>query len=191
MSIETPSDTPQKPSAQKLRQVTYGRLRWMTIIPGKGALWRFFFGYFFEDLIRIILLSASRKKELVCAVVNGWIDYWHTWREIRRRRTDIQASRLLSDRALFQLQKNAPAPFIQAGFPQLTWDLICCHYLPLFQSGKTRPIPEWSLQPEDTRVNRDSSLPGWRRILGIWRDQGLNQLIRVIGRNLLWRLMQP
>ena len=51
-----------------------------------------------------------------------------------------------------------PTPFIWYGLPELTWDLIQNHYLPLILSNKTKPLPEFTnfkLKPRLLIISHD------------------------------------
>jgi GT2 family glycosyltransferase len=179
------------PSPAKLRQVTGGRLRFITRINGPAFFWSFCLGYLMEDLLRILIYLIQGRREMVSAVFQGWADYRQDLRSSLQDRKKIQAHRQRSDRQLYRLQRKAPVPWIQTGVPQLTWDGICGDYLPFIISDQTRQMPEFEDVELDKTTVRSASILSFERVLRVWRIQGFHALVDRLGRVILWRLMQP
>jgi len=192
----------------KLRRVTSGRLRFITRINGASFFWRFLCNYMIEDLIRMmsyLLLTRTEfgvRIEKAGALPRGWVDFLDALPAILVERKAIQARRKISDRALYRLQNWPAAPFIEAGMPVLNWDSICSHYLPLIAAGKTRPLLEfleqnWAANPRDTTGKNDlqadtsGNTGRFPRLVRIYQTEGWVALLRRLGRQIQWRLMQP
>ncbi len=113
-SGRVPNENRESLSPAKLRRVVFGRLNFITKINGPGYFLRFSFNYCLEDLARVLLAAVRGRWSTARAILQGWQDYFHSLPDLRRRRREIQPRRRLSDRALYQLQRRAPAPFIRA-----------------------------------------------------------------------------
>lgn len=169
---------------EKLRQVTYGRLRWITRINRTSRFWSFLLAYLLEDLGRLVIYLLSGKWRLARALASGWADYLRSLRELLPQRRAVQARRQISDRQLFELQRGAPAPAFRSGRPQLTWDRICSDYLPLMAHTRDHTLPE---------IGPGAKAPPQKaleRLIRIVRTEGIAASIYWIGKNLAWRLMQ-
>ncbi|MDE3089858.1 MAG: glycosyltransferase, partial [Chloroflexota bacterium] len=145
-------------SAPKLRNVVYGRLRFATKILGKVTLWRFLLSYIVEDGLSLGMALAQGNRITVKAYLQGWRDFWKTLPSIRQERKALQAHRVSPDTHLFESQREIPPPLIWHSLPELTWDLILNHYLPLFRAGRTREMPEFEHAKDRPRlliVSRD------------------------------------
>ncbi len=211
-----PNEFSQKPgiTPQKLRRVTSGRLRFITRINGAGFFWRFLFNYLIEDMARMlsyVLLSRMKignRFEMASAFSHGWKDAVESLPDMIAARKKIQARRTISDRTLYRLQNQTTAPFIHSGLPVFNWDAICSQYLPLIAAGKTRPLPEFL----DENISVNESDPqeqksGYRTsdhltsvaehtqpfsaLIRIYQSEGWVALLRRLGRQIQWRLMQP
>jgi GT2 family glycosyltransferase len=170
---------------EKLQQVTYGRLRWITRINGRGYFWGFLCAYLAEDLIRLAFYLLQGKWRSVRAVWRGWRDYLRALSALLPQRRILQARRRITDRQLFELQRGAPVLAVRAGYPQLTWDRIVSDYLPLICTNPDLALPE--IDP-----GCEIPTPGTlRRLVRIVKIEGVEALVYWIGRNLVWRLMQP
>ena len=126
------------------------------------------------------------------AIIKGWQDYFHALDELKQRRKENQSRRSISDRMLYQLQNQAPAPLIKNGAPLLTWDTICFHYSPLIYSGLTFELPELDGLDENERVsarNASQSLT-LQRIRHLWRNEGPGGMLYRLGKQIQWRIMQ-
>ncbi len=138
-------------SPSKLRNVVQGRLRFAVKIPSFPNLVRFLFSYALEDLTRVSLALFRLRVGQANAVFRGWVDFLRSLPQVLTARWALQAHRTRSDRELFALQNDIPPAFVWNGLPELTWDLVLHHYLPLFRSGKTRPMPEFD-EPAHPRL---------------------------------------
>lgn len=139
-------------SARKLRSVTYGRLRFALKLVPFPLLLRFLFTYSLEDALRFGMALVRLKFGNAAAIFRGRMSIWSDRAEILQARRQVQAGRKLSGSQLFAHQAGLPAPFIWRGLPELTWDLVQSAYLPLFLSGRTRPMPEFEEKREQPRL---------------------------------------
>jgi GT2 family glycosyltransferase len=173
-------------SNNKLRRVTYGRLRFITRLNGNLEFLRFFLGYLLEDILRGLIYLFTGKFRMSLALLKGWSDFLVGLPEIVSSRRDIQSRRKISDRDLFSLQKKAPIPLIQTGLPVLTWDVICNEYAPLIKSGNIHQLPEF---PSGISLSENSlsiSTPFWKRAYLIWKNESLSQLLFWAVRRIQW-----
>jgi glycosyltransferase involved in cell wall biosynthesis len=129
-------------SPRKLHFVAYGRLRFAVKILGTSLI-KFLFNYFLEDFLGILLAVIRLNRPVLAAYLGAWGDFWSDLPDLRAARRVIQSHREISDAELFRLQKQLPAPLVWHGLPELTWDIINNHYLPILLSGKTRLMPEF------------------------------------------------
>jgi GT2 family glycosyltransferase len=179
-------------SASKLKNVVFGRLNFITKLNGSGYLLRFLLNYCLEDIARFSLAAIQGRRDMAEAIVHGWQAYLRSLDALKKRREENQARRQLSNRRLYQLQRQAPKPFIKQGFPLLTWDDICFHYSPLIYAGLTCELPELEGLDKDecARARRLSRSLTMQRIGHIWRNEGLAGLLHRIGKAVQWRIMQ-
>jgi GT2 family glycosyltransferase len=191
-SGRVPNEDRESLSPAKLRRVVFGRLNFITKINSPSHFWRFIFNYCLEDLARFSLATLRGRWNLAKAILHGWQDYFRSLPELRKRRQEIQPHRRLSDQALYQLQCNAPAPFIRRGIPQLSWDHICSHYARLIYAGETIELPELDgLEPNDyANARKTCQIPVMDRIERIWRNEGSGALLHRLGKGVQWRIMQ-
>jgi GT2 family glycosyltransferase len=191
-SGRVPNENRESLSPAKLRRVVFGRLNFITKINGPGYFIRFGFNYCLEDLARFFLAAVRGRWSTARAIVQGWQDYFYFLPDLRKRRREIQTHRRLSDRALYQLQSQAPAPFIRQGLPLLTWDTICSHYARLIYAGQTVELPELAdLEPDDYASGRKiSQVPVFMRVRQIWQGEGPAGLLHRLGKGVQWRIMQ-
>ena len=161
-------------SAEKLRRVVYGRLRFITRLLGPGMLGRFLFCYIFEDFLNAIACLLRGRWDHCRAYWRAWADYLTSLKELRLCRKTLQSRRLQTDRELFRLQRQAPVPLVWRGLPLLTWDIVRYEYQPWIESRHTG-------RPRMT-------LP---RALSIWRMEGPAALAHRLGRAIIWKWMQP
>ena len=191
-SASIPNENRESLTPAKLRRVVFGRLNFITKINGLSYFMRFLFNYCLEDLARFSLATLRGRWSINRAIIQGWQDYIHMLPELKRRRQEIQSHRRQSDRALYQLQRQAPPPFIRQGTPQLTWDNICSHYARLIYAGQTVELPELEgLDPGDYASARILTLPPVLERAGyIWRSEGPGALLHRLGKGVQWRIMQ-
>lgn len=187
-----PNEKSENLSPSKQRRVVFGRLNFITKINSLSYFLRFIFNYWMEDLARLSLATILRRWNLARAIIQGWQDYLISLPELKKQRQEIQSRRRLSDRALYRLQRQAPAPFIRQGTPQLTWDSICTHYSRLIYTGQTDHLPELDgLEPDElANARKISQTPTLVRIGSIWRFEGLGALLHRLGKGVQWRIMQ-
>jgi len=177
-------------SAKKLRQVNYGRLRFITKILGRNYLLRYLINYMVEDFVRLIWAVLRGRFEIPRAVLLGWQDYLNKLPEIRYERRLLQSKRVLDDDELMRLQQRVPMPLIWHGLPELTMDAVRTSYMPLINSGQGKRIPEIF----DNQVNQSiESSPGKlsgtiARMKKILDAEGINGLLNQYLRHLQWIL---
>ena len=138
-----PSGAEDGLTPRKLRQVAYGRLRFATKILSQTFLRRFLRNYLREDCRNFSRALRRREWATARAYLSAWWDSVRGLPALMPERRALQARRARSDEELFALQQGMPAPLMWHGLPELTWDLVLHHYLPLFHAGKTRPVPEF------------------------------------------------
>lgn len=126
----------------KLRRVVYGRLRFAVKLLGE-SLPRFLRNYLLEDWTNFHRALAQGQWATARAYLGGWGDFLRSLPALRGERRALQPRRAISDEALFALQRDAPATLAWRGLPELTWDLVQHHYLPLILSRRTRAMPEF------------------------------------------------
>jgi hypothetical protein len=198
-SARVPSGAESGLAPRKLRQVAFGRLRWITRLLGPGFLLRFLLNYLLEDFLRACLALLRGRGRILGAYAGAWTDYLAELPSLRAERRELQLRRAVSDRDLFRIQVDLPAPLVWHGLPLLTWDAIRYQYLPLLASRRTRPLaefpqaepagPEQDVQKAPPTSGRTGS---WvERARDIWAAEGWRGLAHNLGRRLQWRLMQP
>ena len=144
-------------SPRKLRNVVYGRLRFAIKLLDAN-LPRFLRNYLAEDWTNFTLLLTQRDWAAAGGYLKGWFGIIRDLPDVLKQRRSLQARRLVSDESLFALQKDLSMPFAWHGLPELTWDLVHHHYLPLIRSGRTRSMPEFEnveLKPHLLIVSHD------------------------------------
>ena len=127
---------------RKLRNVVFGRLRF-TIKLVDGYLSRFLRNYLLEDWTNFTAATGKGDWDTARAYIAGWGDIIRTLPGLLHERKSLQARRAISDEELFLLQRKMPITLAWHGLPELTWDLVQNHYLPLIRNGRTRPMPEF------------------------------------------------
>lgn len=136
----------------KLRRVIYGRLRFATKLTRGFTTLRFFIGYGLEDAANLLLSLIRLDRARFISVLGGWRDFFSDFSQITESRRSLQSLRKCNDRELFALQRQIPSPFIWHGLPELTWDIVASHYLPLIQAKKTKPMPEFRISSSTPRL---------------------------------------
>jgi hypothetical protein len=173
-SSRLPSETASSLDEVKQQRVSYGRLRFITRLLGPGFLLRCLTNYLLEDLLNGLRNLALGRWGNARACGRAWREYLSSLSELRLRRKTLQQRRTLSDRELFSLQRQIPAPLVRQGLPLLTWDIVCHEYLPWISTCRA-----------------GSSKVSLRRALAIWQVEGFSALAHRIGRKVLWKWMQP
>lgn len=137
-----PTGTQERLPAGKLRNATYGRLRFARRVL-REARSHFLANYGREDRASLLrgLLTLRWGESL--AVLRAWSRF------LRERILESSAAavpaeeRVLDDSALFRLQQGMPDSLNWNGLPLLTWELAERHYLGLIRAGKARVLPEF------------------------------------------------
>lgn len=186
-----PSRVETSISPQKLHQVGFGRLWFITKLLTPAYFFRFLCGYAFEDIFGILLVTLGFRWKYLGSYFKVWRDYVRSYPGILRERNTVQSRRVSSDRDLFNLQRSVPIPLIWHGFPMLTWDTICYQYYPLIYSGKTKFLPEFSKEREMRESLVSNSRLSLSRMNEIWRTEGPMEMCHYIWRYIQWSLMQP
>ncbi|HBE16937.1 MAG TPA: hypothetical protein DEG17_11830 [Cyanobacteria bacterium UBA11149] len=140
---KVPSSEDNGLTPRKLRRVVHGRLRFAEKILSFPYLVKFLRNYGLEDWQNFANFLSHRDLSTALAYIGGWWDFGKQLPKLLRERRDLQARRSRSDEELFALQKDMPAGLVWRGLPELTWDLVLHHYLPLLRLKKTRPMPEF------------------------------------------------
>ena len=133
---------------RKLRCVVYGRMRFAFKVVGK-YLGQFLYNYFLEDCTNFTRSLAQRDWAMARAYLGGWADTLKALPAMLGERQSLQSHRVISDDELFALQRDMPLAFAWHDLPELTWNLVQNHYLPIIRSGRTRPMPEF--EPSERR----------------------------------------
>jgi GT2 family glycosyltransferase/glycosyltransferase involved in cell wall biosynthesis len=133
-------------TAAKLRNVTYGRLRFSWKIFSARSLVAYFPGFIIFELFFLISQMIKGNFQLISSMVYGWKTFIRNLEEISTRRATIQSTRKITDQQLTAQKNYYPSPLIWNGIPELTWDLVQTCYLPLFISGKSRMTPEFNVE---------------------------------------------
>ena len=137
-----PTGRDESLSPRKLRNVVYGRMRFAYKIPGT-MFKRFIRNYRAEDWTNFIRALTTHNWAIARAYWQAWKDVYHDRGTLIALRRDLQGRRVVSDEDLFGLQTDMPITYAWHGLPELTWDLVVNHYLPLIRSERTRPMPEF------------------------------------------------
>ena len=165
--------------AAKLTGVVYGRLRFTTkLLSGWRRILRLA-SCALQDLAGMVGAVLQLKPHHAAAYLTGWLCWLR--RPPQPFRTNLNRQ---SD--VFSLWKEIPHPRIWHGLPELTWEAVCCEYLPLIIAGKTRPLPEFlELTPTDRLSISCSAL---NRLALLWRGGGGNAVLRHLWRKFRWSL---
>lgn len=174
--------------SEKLSNVIYGRLRLAIKLLRPPFLIRFLLAYGIEDCCRFLYGLARLDKRTALAYVSAWRDFTVALPVLLRERNTIQAKRVRSDRALFDCQKEIPIPLIWCGLPELTWDIVRNHYLPLILSGRTRALPEFADIDLEKARRESVGQDLFSRAGSIWHTEGGHVLLHRFGRYVQWQL---
>lgn len=137
-----PSGAESGLAPRKLRNVIYGRYRFALKLTGK-LLPQFLRNYAVEDWANFTRALLQRDGAAARAYLGGWSDVLKSLPALLRLRRSLQSRRVIPDSTLFGLQHDMPQTFAWHGLPELTWDLVQHHYLPLIRTGRTDPMPEF------------------------------------------------
>lgn len=129
-------------SATKLSNVVYGRLRFSFKLLDR-YLYRFLRNYLIEDCTNLLRSLIQGKWATTRAYLRGWYRLVKDLPRILEQRESLKPHRVISDEALFSLQSDMPRTLVWNGLPELTWDILKRHYLPVTLSRRTRPMPEF------------------------------------------------
>jgi GT2 family glycosyltransferase len=129
-------------SATKLTNVVYGRLRFSIKLLDR-YLGRFLRNYFIEDGTNLLRYLLHGNWAMSRAYLRGWYKLGNDLPRILAERKSLRPRRVISDKSLFDLQNDMPVTLAWNGLPELTWDIIQSHYLPLMLSRRTRPMTEF------------------------------------------------
>jgi len=131
-------------STTKLTNVVYGRLRFSIKLLDR-YLGRFLRNYLIEDWTNLLRSILHGNWAMPRAYLRGWYRLGKDLPKILAERKSLKPRRVISDKALFDLQRKMPMTLVWNGLPELTWDILQRHYLPLMLSRRTRPMPEFDL----------------------------------------------
>jgi len=192
-SSREPGEEQSGLGAVKLRNVVYGRLRFVVRLLGSATLARFLLSYALEDLANIIAALLRRRWAMAQAYAQAWGDFRKALPALRVERKLLQNQRRCGDRELFALQKQLPLTLIWRGLPLLTWDSICHYYAPWLMAQRTQDYPEFREQEAEARVLNPgtASRPLWRRLIEMQRAEGALAALHRFAKIIQWKLMQP
>jgi glycosyltransferase involved in cell wall biosynthesis len=139
----SPIDEDEGLTPRKLQCVVYGRLRFASKLLGPQYLRAFIRNYRREDWSNARAAFRQRDWPIVAAYARGWLRVAFNGPSLWRARRSVQRRRTRSDEELFKVQQTMPPSLLWRGLPELTWDTVQRHYLPLFESKRTRPVPEF------------------------------------------------
>jgi GT2 family glycosyltransferase/glycosyltransferase involved in cell wall biosynthesis len=137
-----PGELDEVLSAGKLANVVYGRYYFAGKIVG-DRLPLFLLLYGLEDFTNLVRLAITGKFNMAKAYLTGWRQILAQWPRLRSARQKLQQQRVITDRALFALQRDIPTTLIWRGMPELTWDLVIHHYEPLIRNRARRDLQEF------------------------------------------------
>jgi glycosyltransferase involved in cell wall biosynthesis len=129
-------------SPGKLRNVVFGRLRFALKLTGR-SLGRFLRNYLLEDWTNFWRAVLKRQWPTSRAYLGGWSDVLNNLPGIFEARRSLQSRRVIPDEDLFALQRDMPETLAWHGLPELSWDIVQNHYLPLILSRRTKRMPEF------------------------------------------------
>jgi GT2 family glycosyltransferase/glycosyltransferase involved in cell wall biosynthesis len=134
----------------KLENVVYGRLRFSAKLLDQ-LFFKYFLSYLVADAAKGLIYFFSFRLSLIAGIIRGWARFVKDLPKIFVERKAYLTEKISSDEALFSTQKRMPEVIIWRGLPELTWDLVVNHYLPLIDKEKTITFPEL---PENSRPPR-------------------------------------
>ncbi len=138
-----PSGQADPLTPRKLERVAYGRLRFAYKLADK-SLPRFLRNYALEDLLNGARAFFRLKWPMIRAYGAAWLKFSREWPGLRSVRAQALSGRIIPDEVLFKTPAELPPTLVWNGLPELSWDRIRTIYLPLIQSKRTRPMPEFS-----------------------------------------------
>lgn len=186
-----PSGAARSMSAEKLQNVIYNRLRFAVKLLRPLLLARFLLSYAIEDCCRFLYALTRWDSDSARACMCAWRNFIQELPVLIRERAIVQAKRVLSDHALFDGQAEIPAPLIWNGLPELTWDLVRNHYLPLILAGKAK-VPAEFANVDIEKARQEFVRQGLiARACAIWRAEGWRFVLYRLSRYIQWRLALP
>jgi len=181
---------------RKLKQVIYGRLRFISLVFEKSIMWIVFCNYLIEDIISFVAALFRGKNEAARAYWDAWKYYKMALPEIKERRRTIQERRRLSDKELLASHRQIPPIHLWNGIPLLTWDIVQNDYLPWLSTFQANLLPELSENNDPTNIRRNRDIqqnPSFfspTRLFNIYRFEGPKALIFRIARFIQWKMMR-
>ncbi len=195
-----PSGQADPLTPRKLERVAYGRLRFAYKRTDK-SLRRFLRNYALEDLMNGARAFFRFKWPMIQAYGAAWLKFSRDWPGLRSVRAQALAARMLPDETLFKTPAELPPTLVWNGLPELSWDRIRTIYLPLIQSKRTRPMPEFSSSFNKPRllivshdlVDTKMAGPGMRylEMARALQRQGLEVTLAIPGKTSLEQLEVP
>jgi hypothetical protein len=119
------------------------------------------------------------KPHYAAAYLQGWLRWLRRLPQPFRADPNRQAE-------VFAPWKKAQHPRIWHGLPELTWEAVCCDYLPLIIAGKTRSFPEFSEMALTGKPPISCGM--FHRLALLWQGSGGNAVIRHLWREFRWSL---
>ena len=138
-------ETPLSPT--KTQRAAYGRLRFSLKLAGRPLLGKLLRQYLSEDASNFGQALRRGDWPHAAAYLRAWSNVLLELPGLLRQRRGLQAARRRNDSELFYSIPDLPAPLDWHGLPELTLATVRRVYLPLFQSRRTRRMPEFHDAP--------------------------------------------
>ena len=171
----------------KLKEVTYSRLRFATKLVPFPYLARFLGGYFLEDGLHILLAMLRLRLKLVGVYLAGWLKWLRDLPEVWEKRSE----KGLHGAKIHQWQIKGGdhfRPIQWRGLPEITMMGVVEYYLPMILAGKTRPIPEFEDLTEGTLKSIQISFGKNQRLRTVTGNI-LENKIALFWKKIQWHLM--
>lgn len=141
----------------KLENVTYGRLRFTRKILDE-FFFRYLLSYLIADIAKGFQYLFAFKFSFTAGIYKGWARFIDDLAVMSVERKAYLAEKTLSDASLFSIQKEMPEAIIWRGLPELTWDLVRNHYLPIIMGEnpkKSIELPHNEQRPRLLIISHD------------------------------------
>lgn len=173
-------------SPSKLKNVTYGRLRFAIKLLPIAFLIRFLAIYLAEDLLGMASDLLLLRGDSFRARANAWLKVAQSLPSLLGSRREIRARRKGQDKDIFGIPDSISPPLMWHGIPELTWDLVVFHYLPLILNAKTHRFAEF--RDVDLVVGRTFPRSYLAHAKLIWKTLGARIAFYRLGRFVQWQL---
>lgn len=130
-------------TANKQRQVSYGRIRFALKIAGSNHLFLFLRNYLIEDWANFIAMLIRGRLNMATAYLSAWGKLIRDMPSILKLRRQLQTQRKVPDEILFAKTPELPETLEWNGLPVLTRDIIKRIYIPLLRFDRTIKMLEF------------------------------------------------